>query len=775
MKKNNYFLFFCLCFSLQNLLLFSQNITKDKLTKAIENKAAISATDIKRTIDSLLKSVNLSKSDTVKIKLYLTICDLCDVTDNLKYAEPIITLTDKLLPLTKDSLTQNQLVKWRYKALDFERFYYQRNNEMLSEEESLYKNHMEIALKYNNFESYTEAAYALSNFYFKQGNMLKKLNILQEGYETNKKAKFYRGVSRMLIQTAFFYADNKDTASALDYINKAIENEKLINDDKRKNRAFIIRGSLYRDLGQYAKALNEFDGAIKGYTDAKDTSALADVYRQIGYLYQNKKEYEKAIENFKKGEQIAQSNNDFGLLVQFLIGKGDALASLGKYDEAIKEHKWLWDKVSTHLIKVDYTTIVFFGSHLAKDYVLAKHYQKAKEILDILIPITSVAVEKSNVENLAFRADSALGNYKEALIHYQNFIQIQQKLNDADIAKAGAQQKFKNDLEKQKNEQAQKEAQAQAENKRQKLLLVLGSVVLLLVAVFALFVFRNLKTSQKQNKIIALQKQEVEIQKNEIQNQKHLVDEKQKEIVDSITYAKRLQDAILPPTEFISKNIPNNFILYKPKDIVAGDFYWAEKIDNLFFIAAADSTGHGVPGAMVSVVCSNALNRTIKEFKLTNTGKILDKTRELVLETFEKSASDVKDGMDISLLCIDMNTKNIYWSGANNPLWYIQNEKIKEIKADKQPIGKTDRPKPFTTHQIEYKENTTFYLFTDGLADQFGGPNGKKFKYKQFSDLLLKNNNLSQKQQADIIDKAFSEWKGSLEQVDDVCVIGIKL
>jgi serine phosphatase RsbU (regulator of sigma subunit) len=768
MKNIIYFLFFCLCILLQNALLFSQNTTKDKLNKAIENNAFKSVIDNQPTIDSLLTLINLSKSDTDKIKTYLIICDLCDITDNIKYAEPIITLTDRLLPLNKDSLTQNQLVKWRYKAVDYERFFYQRNNEMLPEEENLYKYHMQIAAKYRHYESYTDAANALSNFYFKQGNMLKKLNILLEGYETNKKANYYKGVSRMLIQTAFFYADNKDTASAIDYINKAIENEKLIKDDKRKNRGFIIRGNLYRDLGQYEKALNEYKGAIQGYTNAKDTSALADAYRQIAYLYQNKKEYEKAIENFKRCEQIAQSNNDFGLLVQVLIGKGDALASLGKYEEAIKEHKWLWDKISSHLNETDKTTIVFFGSHLAKDYVLAQRYQEAKKILDLLTPITSVAVEISNIENLAFRADSALGNYKEALIHYQHYIKIQQKLQDIEISKAGAQQKFKNDLEKQKNEQAQKDAQAQAENKRQKLLLTLGSVVLILVVIFTAFVFRNLKTSQKQNKIIASQKQEVEIQK-------HLVDEKQKEIVDSITYAKRLQEAILPPTQFISQNFPNNFILYKPKDIVAGDFYWSEKIGDLFFIAAADCTGHGVPGAMVSVVCSNALNRSVKEFGLTETGKILDKTRELVIETFEKSHTEVKDGMDISLLCIDTQNQKVFWSGANNPLWYVHDTIFEVIKADKLPVGKSYDTKPFTTNELDYKPGTTFYLFTDGLADQFGGEKGKKFKYKQFEELLISINHKTMQEQSDIISQKFENWRGALEQVDDICVIGIKI
>ncbi len=290
---------------------------------------------------------------------------------------------------------------------------------------------------------------------------------------------------------------------------------------------------------------------------------------------------------------------------------------------------------------------------------------------------------------------------------------------------------------------------------------------------------QTIKEQGEKQQILAFQNEKLEHQvterTKEINEQKHLLLEKQKEMFDSISYAKRLQEAILPPQEFINSYIPDNFILYKPKDLVAGDFYWAEHVGDKFFIAAADSTGHGVPGCMVSVVCSNALNRSVKEFNLTDTGKILDKTRELVLETFAKSTSDVKDGMDISLLSIDTKNKQLFWSGANNPLWYIEDNELKEIKADKQPIGKSDHAKPFTTHQIDYKENTTFYLFTDGFADQFGGPKGKKFKYKPLSDLLVLNNNFSFQEQGTILDKTFSDWKGDLEQVDDVCVIGLKL
>lgn len=261
----------------------------------------------------------------------------------------------------------------------------------------------------------------------------------------------------------------------------------------------------------------------------------------------------------------------------------------------------------------------------------------------------------------------------------------------------------------------------------------------------------------------------------ELTNQKVLIEGKQQEILESIAYAKGLQQALLPPKEFLDYHIPANFVLYKPKDIVSGDFYWLEALNDKFYIAVADSTGHGVPGAMVSLICLNALNRSVKEFNETETGKILDKTRELVVQTFEKSIKEVKDGMDVSLLCIDSRNKTISWSGAYNPLWYITNDEILEIKADRQAIGKVDNPRPFTTHQIEYKQGSTFYLFTDGIADQFGGPNGKKFKYKQLSEVLTKNSTLPMAQQSSIIYKIFEEWKGGFEQIDDVCLIGIKI
>lgn len=268
----------------------------------------------------------------------------------------------------------------------------------------------------------------------------------------------------------------------------------------------------------------------------------------------------------------------------------------------------------------------------------------------------------------------------------------------------------------------------------------------------------------------------------ELEEKNFLISQKNGEIIDSINYAKRLQQAILPPIEEILEHLPDSFILYKPKDIVAGDFYFADHKGDHFFIAAADCTGHGVPGAMVSVVCSNALNRAVIELELTDPGKILDKVTELVCETFKKSHNVVNDGMDISLCAFNLKTNEVTWAGANNPLWYISpsmdakdDVSFNEITANKQPVGKNDYYKPFTTHRLNVIKGDILYLFTDGYADQFGGPKGKKFKYKQLSDLLISIHNKAISEQQNVLDKAFEDWKGVHDQVDDVCIIGIRL
>jgi serine phosphatase RsbU (regulator of sigma subunit) len=275
--------------------------------------------------------------------------------------------------------------------------------------------------------------------------------------------------------------------------------------------------------------------------------------------------------------------------------------------------------------------------------------------------------------------------------------------------------------------------------------------------------------------------------------QKEIIEQSHREIKDSINYAKRIQSAILPPNKVVMKYLVRSFILYKPKDIVAGDFYWMESLQQsnnreLILVASCDCTGHGVPGAMVSVICNNALNRSVREFKLTDPGEILNKTREIVIQEFEKSDDDVQDGMDISLAVLDINKKDNLiagkWAGANNPLWILRKKTgaIEEIKADKQPIGKYDKLEDFNTHEVALNKGDSIYLFTDGFQDQFGGNSdedrekgGKKFKPARFKNLLISIKDQPMDQQKELIDQAFNDWKGRLDQVDDICIIGIQV
>ncbi|UKN00360.1 SpoIIE family protein phosphatase [Paracrocinitomix mangrovi] len=346
-------------------------------------------------------------------------------------------------------------------------------------------------------------------------------------------------------------------------------------------------------------------------------------------------------------------------------------------------------------------------------------------------------------------------------------------------------------------------------------------IVLLIMYVGMRLRTRQLKIRQKELETkVDIATQEIRTQKEAVEKQKAVIEqthkqladthqeleEKNTEILDSIQYAKRIQSAILPPEKLIHQHLPNSFILYKPKDIVAGDFYWMEVKPNEVLIAAADCTGHGVPGAMVSVICNNGLNRSVREFSCEKPGEILDKTRELVIAEFEKSEEEVKDGMDIALVSLTLNKKNdienenednehsvshshstshsvshshslLKYAGAHNPLWVIRKgeTEIEEIKADKQPIGKFIDAVDFQTHEITLNKGDRFYIFSDGFADQFGGDKGKKFKSSNFKKLLLSIQSNSMFEQQAIIDQTFEEWKGHLEQLDDVCVIGVEV
>ncbi|HEX7413888.1 MAG TPA: SpoIIE family protein phosphatase [Bacteroidia bacterium] len=602
----------------------------------------------------------------------------------------------------------------------------------------------------------------------------KTLDSLWKVYNNDKQTDSNRKIAGYFIELMTKKKDNKV--------------EELENSQKRlaysyetKDTSIIVFnlveiGILYGELHDTTKAMEYFRKAIlfdeKSKSRGKFQQVTSYIYESIGAIYKNNNDFKNALVNYQKSLSKAEEEKDKGGARRFLESIGYVYNKLSDYDKAI-DYTLRSLKIAEEM--KDKGMIAWAYVNLAEIYKNQRNYQKAKNYSEKALVLFKKQLDVSNVrklELLTSQIDSASGNGNDAYKHYKQYIILRDKLKGEEVSKAVIREKLQAEANEQKAEQDKKDAIAVEEKQKQQIVIYGVAAVLLIVVVFSALLYKRFRLINKQKHIIELKSKETE-------EQKRLVEEKNHEIIDSITYAKRLQQAILPTIAAVQEQLPNSFIYYQPKDIVAGDFYWMHTTKEAVYIASADCTGHGVPGAMVSVVCSNALNRAVKEFNLTDTGLILNKTRELVIETFEKSDKDVKDGMDISLLRINTTTKEIQWSGANNSLWYILNNELIEVKADKQPIGKYSEEKPFTTNTIslpfgEGRGGVSFYLFSDGYADQFS-PDDKKLMKKKFKDIVLNIQHLAMPEQGKALDKFHTDWKGSMEQTDDVLVIGVKL
>jgi serine phosphatase RsbU (regulator of sigma subunit) len=317
---------------------------------------------------------------------------------------------------------------------------------------------------------------------------------------------------------------------------------------------------------------------------------------------------------------------------------------------------------------------------------------------------------------------------------------------------------------------------------KQRLLIYFTIIALVLVSGLVYYIYRgykikkeaNIKLEEK-NRLISAQKDEIQKQKEIAESQRDLIAYQKKHITDSIHYAKRIQTALLPSLELFSDEI-EHFVLYKPRDIVSGDFYWVAKIDGKQVVIAADCTGHGVPGAFMSMLGVSLLNEIILNKKIIQPDQVLNILREYVINSLKQSVqtSGVKDGLDMCICLIDFKNNKMQFAGANNPLWIISGGQLNEIKGDKMPVAIHDNMLPFTNHIVDLKKGDTFYIFSDGYADQFGGPQQKKILNKNFKMLLQNFQDLPMLEQGARIDEFFEGWRKELEQIDDVCVIGIR-
>ena len=262
-----------------------------------------------------------------------------------------------------------------------------------------------------------------------------------------------------------------------------------------------------------------------------------------------------------------------------------------------------------------------------------------------------------------------------------------------------------------------------------------------------------------------------------LKHQKEKIEEQNRNITDSIVYAQRIQRALLPPGDYMKQLLPHRFILYKPRDIVSGDFYWVNKKDDLIITAAADCTGHGVPGAMMSMLGVSILNEIVSIRQNEDAGEILNKFRSKLIESLHQGGkeSHMWDGIDIALCLIDLKKKNVQYAGAYSPLYLIREGKLKETKGDKMPIGIHARMEPFTNHNIKIQTGDSLYIFSDGYIDQFGGENDKRFTQRRFRKLLVDIYDKPMTDQKEILEKTLAEWQGKSDQIDDILVMGVRV
>ncbi len=552
-----------------------------------------------------------------------------------------------------------------------------------------------------------------------------------------------------------------------DYEKAELELTNGINFSKEKND-YTNLSYLYSLKSIQLERIGEHDQShyilLESYKISKQYGSSAQQYSRLSNLtssYIRRKQLDSALIYFKEMELL---NNEVSLSTRYYFFQnfGRYYIELKEYDVAL-DYLLKGEKIALDEGMIDSRATIL--TYISDTYLNLNNIAKAEEAAYLSYAVShsnNLIYEKSDALTSLIKVMESKKDYLSAFKLQKEYLEVEKEIfNIEKLSKVKAvesklalSEKEKEISKKNLVIEEQKVAQAQSDIKNQRLYLFI--ILTLLAMIFVVFIYWRTK---KLN--------------TTIQHQKLIVEVKNKEITDSINYALRIQKTILPSEKSLNEVVNNGFVLYKPKDVVSGDFYWLEKVDEDIYIAAADCTGHGVPGAMVSVICSNALSKALLEEGITETGKLLDRTREIVIDRLSKSDSDVNDGMDISLIRISKN--QIQWSGANNPLWIIRNEKLIEYKADKQPIGKYVDQKPFVTHNLEIFENDKIYFFTDGFSDQFGGPKGKKFMHKQFKDLLLSLQNKSMDEQKEVLNKAFENWRGSMEQVDDVCVIGIRV
>jgi len=731
-------------------------------------------------IDSLNAVINDPKShDTSLVASYVGLSEILYISniDTLKYlCEKAKIITEKSLLKNNSDIVNKRLKIVLAAALNNIGVVYNRKGQ-LDDALGCFLGSWKVTEETGDKEGIALCLNSIGSIYDKQGRQEEALDYYNRSLKIREEIGGKEGMASVLNNIGFLYNNQGKVKEALDYHSRSLKIREEINDKQGIAGSRINIGFIYENQGQIEEALAEYELSLGIYEETGNKNGVATCLNNTAGIYKIQGQLIEALDNYKSSLKIYEEiGYKYGVAVS-LINIGSIYNDQGGVTEAMDYYKQsltIYEEIGN---KSGITICL---------YCIGNLLNKQGEVKEALIyGLESLAISKEigspvnirKASNLLSKVYEKQGKGIKALDMYKLQITMRDSLNNVKTQKATAQQQAKYAYEKQKtlDDAANNKILAIEQEDKEKQQIITGaiSIGLGLVVIFLLFMFNRLRITRKQKGVIEQQKAEVEQQKEVVESAHHELEEKNQEIMDSIVYAKRIQSAILPPAKLVKEYLQESFILYKPKDVVAGDFYWMHQQEGKVLFAAADCTGHGVPGAMVSVVCNNGLNRSVREYGLTIPGEILDKTREIVVNEFEKSEEDVKDGMDIALCSIER--MKLQYAGAYNPLWIIRNGEVLETKANKQPIGQFEKPVPYTTHSFDLEKGDAIYIFSDGYIDQFGGEKEKKFKAKAFRELLLSIQDKAMEEQKKSIEEAFETWKGELEQIDDVCVIGVRV
>jgi serine phosphatase RsbU (regulator of sigma subunit) len=579
--------------------------------------------------------------------------------------------------------------------------------------------------------------------------------------------------SRFNIGTAYHIIGTYD--SAMYYYQVA---EKLffqINDAKALGKVCMQVGLLFSDSGDNERAIEYSYKALNYFYKARDTANIAGVFSNFAVFYTHPDSilhYQiKALELRKQQVNVEPEDKALSLSISY-TNIGNTYQTRKQFNEAIYYYKMAIEADEKH---EDLLYKISSYENLASCYQQMneprKAIQVARRAFAMLNGKKGYRTSPSLYQIIAY-AYSDINQHDSAFYFLDRMAMIEDTMNNAETKRIIADMQQKYNTEKKESEIAllNKDKESAA-TFRKTLYLIIALILIVVIALVYSYVLKR-----RSNKDLLQKNEEINRQKDHIQEQKSQIEEKQKEIVDSINYAKRIQEAALPAKEMKYKLFPDAFVLFQPRDIVSGDFYWFGEKNGKRVIAAVDCTGHGVPGAFMSLIGNTFLNEIVNTKGITQPAEILNELRAQVIHSLKQSGGENKDGMDISILTFDDKKNTVDYAGANNPLWLIRNGECIEYKANKQPVGfYVGEPSPFTNHSIQFEKGDSFYIFTDGFADQFGGEKGKKFKYQNLKNFLVDINSQQMPEQERLLLERFNEWKGRHDQVDDVCIIGIRV